>query len=418
MENNEERLNHYLGNEPFLDSLPREVSRFVRALVNKHGGGRLSQEAKGLHLYLPCPKCLEEKGSRELDSKHLTVNVDKYFSAGRFKNQPAKKAKWSAMCHKDNAHMMSVEQLLQYPSISLRGYDSEVRLTIAVQDESSLVNDGKGNKIPRHPGKVVSLKELPTSHPAVEYLLKRGYDIDSLHRQFRTSYCYEEWPEEEPSGASQGWKYKRLPGGWKDTPQGRIIFYVDVHGVQKGWQARLIDKVEGDWRWYWHPYDNQWEAVEYKQDDTFVMREDYTRGLFKWKPSKYRTATGCHRNQIVMGFDAAMRWNADNNIKTPIVFIVEGPLDAARIGPPACAILGKSLSTEQAQLLRPFKKIVIVMDNDDAGRTGIIRAQNILGPMGLDYDICHIPEKFKDVGEMCYLDVARMTAPYITACMR
>ncbi len=417
MENNERRLEHLLGNETFLNSLPSNVVRLVYALVNKHGGGRLSQEAKGLHLYLPCPKCLEEKGSRELDSKHLTVNIDKYFSLGRFKLQSPKKANWSAMCHKDNSHLMSVEQLLQYPSISLRGYESDNRLSVAVQDESSFIDDGKGNKIPRHPGKVTPLIELPNSHPAVEYLQKRGYNIDSLYKQFRVSYCYEEWPEEEPSGKSLGWKYKRLPGGWKDTPQGRIIFYVDVHGVQKGWQARIIDKIEDDWKWYWHPYDNHWEAIEHKQDGEFVLREDYARGMFKWKPSKYRTATGCHRNQIVMGFDAAVQWNKDYNIKEPIVFIVEGPLDAARIGPPACAILGKSLSTEQAQLLRPFKKIVIVMDNDDAGRTGIIRAQSILGPMGLDYDICNIPDKFKDVGEMSYSDVARMTAPYIAACV-
>ena len=118
-----------------------------------------------------------------------------------------------------------------------------------------------------------------------------------------------------------------------------------------------------------------------------------------------------------MGFDAALRWNTDNNMSTPIVFIVEGPLDAGRIGPPACAILGKSLSTEQAQLLRPFKKIVIVMDNDDAGRTGIIRAQSILGPMGLDYEICHIPDTFKDVGEMSYMNVMLMLEPYVTACI-
>lgn len=415
----EEPLQHFLGNDSFLESLPREVRRLVHALTNKHGGGRLSQEANGLHLYLPCPKCLEEKGSRELDSKHLTVNIDKYFSLGRFKNQPAKKAKWSAMCHKDNSHLMTVDQLLKYPSISLRGYDIDSRLTIAVQDESTLIDDGKGNKIPRHPGKVTPINQLPAGHPAVAYLLQRGYNLDRLHEQFRTSYCYEEWPEEEPSATNkQGFKYKRLPGGWKDTPQGRIIFYVDVHGVQKGWQARIIDKVEDGWKWYWHPYDSQWEATEYQQEDgTYEVREDYCRGLFKWKPSKYRTAAGCHRNQIVMGFDAALKWNKDHNMSIPIVFIVEGPLDAGRIGPPACAILGKSLSAEQAQLLRPFNKIVIVMDNDDAGRTGIIRAQNVLNAAGVDYDICHIPHQFKDVGEMSGIDVMRMIAPYIKPCI-
>lgn len=417
MDTDEGRLEHYLGNETFLESLPRDVVRFITALVNKHGGGRLSQEAKGLHLYLPCPLCLEEKGGRELDSKHLTVNVDKYFSQGRFRNQPDRKAKWSAMCHKDNTHLMTVDQLLKYESISLRGYAAENRLTVAVQDESSFIDDGKGNKIPRHPGKVVPLTELPKTHPAVEYLLKRGYNIQRLYSQFRVSYCYEEWPEEAPSATSAGWKYKRLPGGWKDTSQGRIIFYVDVHGVQKGWQARIIDKVEDGWKWYWHPYESQWEAIEYEQDGEWIMRDDYAQGAYKWKPSKYRTATGCHRNQIVMGFDDALRWNTDNNMSTPIVFIVEGPLDAGRIGPPACAILGKSLSTEQAQLLRPFKKIVIVMDNDDAGRTGIIRAQSILGPMGLDYEICHIPDTFKDVGEMAYMNVMLMLEPYTTACI-
>ena len=58
-----------------------------------------------------------------------------------------------------------------------------------------LVPDANGNLVPRDPGKVIPITELPPLHPAVVYLKERGFDLHSLYNQFKCSYCYEEQPE-------------------------------------------------------------------------------------------------------------------------------------------------------------------------------------------------------------------------------
>jgi hypothetical protein len=395
-------LEHMLSNESLMESLPRHIQRFIKSMCNRHGGGRLAKEAKGLHLYLPCPLCLEVYGTRELDSKHLTINLDKYFNRGKFRYQDLNKADWSALCHKERSHMQRVSILAKYPNLEERGLDAGDRsLVVTVSSELALIDDGNGNLIPKHPGEVTPILDLPPNHPAVEYLLRRNYDLRKLTDQFRAGYCHAQWPEEEKTETSKGYKYRNMPDGWKDTPQGRIILYMDVRGVQKGWQARIIDKVEDGWKWYWHPYRNEWVAVEWKSPEgEWILREDYRDQFFKWKPSKYRTATGASRNMSVMGFDAALEWNKNRGNSDTVVMVCEGPLDAARLGPPAVAILGNSISSEQINLLRPFSRIVLVLDNDAAGQSGSIRAQHILHKMHREYEVFKLPDSVKDVGDM------------------
>lgn len=382
-----------------LDGLPREVALFASAMARRHGSGRLAMEANGLHLYIPCPTCLEEKGARELDSRHMTINLDKYFCRNKFRRQPKHKADSSAICHKNPAHKFKVSDLMAYEPIVDRGYDPQGLAVVSLEDDS-LVDDGKGNKVPRPPGKVISLVDLPEDHHARTYVEQRGFSCSDLVYQFDASYCFEEHPEQPAANGSSGYGYRRLGGDWKDTPQGRIIFNIDIYGVRKGWQARIIDTVHEGWKFYWHPYRNEWEGMEYLDNDgNWVLREPYASMVPRWNPSKYRTAKGCHRNSALMGFDAAVRWNSDRGDDS-VVFVVEGPLDAARIGPPACAILGKTISYNQAKLLRTFRRIVFVPDNDDAGKTSLLKAQSIFGSLNMDYEICEVNPRYKDIGAM------------------
>lgn len=398
-----------------LRNLPRDIQLFVSAMANRHGGGRVAKEVHGLHLYIPCPECIKEKGEAELFSKHMSINLDKYFCIGRqYKNQPAWKADASAICHRNEDHKFKVSQLRKLPSIESRGCTpTRKNISITIQDESSYIYDSKGNLIPRPPGEATPLIELADDHPANWYLKNRGYDIESLYNQFRVAYCYKEWPESDGRDGQVLWKYRRMPGGWKDTPQGRIIFFCDVYKIQKGWQARIIDRIENEQKLLHHPYTFKWTPVEQFDKDTgkWIVRHDYQNDRFKWAPSKYRTAGGAHRNQLVMGFDAALAWNKEHD--QSVVFIVEGPLDAGRIGPPAVAIMGKSLSHAQVQLLRPFKKIVLILDNDDAGKSALIRAKTVLGSTHTPYEICEIPEEYKDVGDMPRDEVLEMIEPFL-----
>lgn len=50
------------------------------------------------------------------------------------------------------------------------------------------------------------------------------------------------------------------------------------------------------------------------------------------------------------------------------VIVVEGPMDAWRLGPGAVALMGAVWTTDQVEGLRRFKRISLIPDNDDAGR--------------------------------------------------
>jgi hypothetical protein len=70
-------------------------------------------------------------------------------------------------------------------------------------------------------------------------------------------------------------------------------------GVQKGWQARVIDKIVNDtMHMYWHPYREEWALVRVKVGGEWVLTPDYVTSEEddrKWGPSKYRTAPGAAR---------------------------------------------------------------------------------------------------------------------------
>lgn len=405
-----------VDNEGHLKELPREMQIFIKSIVSRHGGGRLSHEEKGLHLYIPCPLCLEEKGARELESKHLTINVDKFFRRGSYRNQKGNSNIWSCYCHRKEAeHSFSVPALQRYKHIKDRGYKPTVEMTVTYQDSKSLIKDDNGNLIPRHPGEVTPIIDLPDDHPAIQYLETRGYVPNKLYDHLRVSYCYKETPEDNGINGAKPWRYPKMPGGWKDTPQGRLIFFVDNFGIQKGWQARILEKDEDGYRWYWHPYKEQWEIIYKLTDDGPILRKDYD-GDWMWKASKYRTSPGCHRNMVLMGLDKAKAWNDDRDMSSPLVFVVEGPLDAARIGPPAVAMMGKTLSSSQANLLRSFKHVVLVLDNDDAGSSGLTRAKHVLKQQSLDYSILEVPDGCKDIGEVPSEDIPDLIEPFIDAC--
>jgi hypothetical protein len=396
-----------------LGSLPREIQVFCQALAMRHGGGRLASGSSGTRLYLPCPACLNEKGEREFHSKHLSIDIDRYFGRSSYKGRK-RNPEWSAFCHRSDSHRFGISELQKMQPVEERGLRPVFkRLTITYGSDDTFIDDGKGHKIPRPPGKTVSILRLPQTHPAVEYLLNRGYDIESLYRQFRTSYCYEEWPESEGDSEGKGkWKYSVMPDGWKDTPQGRIVFFCDVHEVQVGWQARIIDREEDSRRLHFHPYRASF-VVTATRDNSGVWNGvyPYNAAYPKWNPSKYRTARGSHRNEILAGFDAAVAFNAGRERKT--IFLVEGPLDAGRIGPPACAVMGKHLGEGQANLLHNFQRIVLVPDNDVAGETLVVRTRQILGARHVPIEVCRIPKDYKDIGEMSTAEARALVAPFL-----
>jgi hypothetical protein len=182
-------------------------------------------------------------------------------------------------------------------------------------------------------------------------------------------WCEEEMPEDPKKGRY----YPKLPGGFRDTPQGRLVFYAMMNGSALGWQARILDikdEVQGVW-WYWHPYKRQWVGVKYfdRESGSWLFYPEFMgREGFRFDPSKYRTSRGVSRSAMLMGFDAALQWNASRPMGKKVAGICEGPLDAARAGPPFMPVLGKAFSVEQARLVAgSFDRVIVVGDSDEGG---------------------------------------------------
>ncbi len=327
--------------------LTDEMLKLARDLSLLHGKVRVCKEVHGFHFYMASPACLEEYGASELDKCHLALNVSKYMAGENM----------IAMCMKTDTPY-NVMDLLSMPPLSKRGYEDKPEvIKVAAENLDFLEPDAQGVLVPKGPGKVTPVYQLPPNHPARLYLRSRGFDPLRLYQQFRLSYGEEERTD---------MFYRRLLNGFRATPQGRLIFFIDVDGVQQGWQARILEVEENGFRYYWHPYKKAWVKVlrfDAEHPKKWVPVDERWE---HWDPVKYFTAHGTKRNECLMGFDAALAHKLRHGSRHCV--FMEGPLDAGRIGPPALAMIGKSLSAQQLALMtREFDRMVYVPDNDPAG---------------------------------------------------
>jgi hypothetical protein len=132
-----------------------------------------------------------------------------------------------------------------------------------------------------------------------------------------------------------------------------------------GWQARSIEMADTQRRYYYHPYQDVWVPVMYRDNPQceWVPLE----GFEGWDPAKWIMSHGARRNGCLMGYDSARAFNAARPGKKRFCLVCEGPLDAARLGPPDVAVCGKSCSQTQAELLvEAFDVIIVVPDRDSA----------------------------------------------------
>lgn len=407
------------------DSVPKQVMDLATKLARIHGPVSITSESSGLHIHLADPELLVKDGEKELKSRHLTVNADKFFGIGRWDvdEYPTREnrelyAKYRSkgeevICASSmkTGKVYAVTDLLAYVPLRRRhGTFKGVTADVVVsQTRKNLVYDENGNQVPAWVGHTIPLTQLPHNHPAVEYLTQRGYDLLSLEEQFEACYCDQALPESRGEGRF----YSRLPGGMKNSPQGRIIFSVRMEGARHGYQSRYIDKWVGPLHYFWSDQ-QKWVLVHRRLPDG-ELKHEYppdTRHRKGFDPHKYMNAVGCERNKLLMGYDAAVKFNEGRPPNKRYCLLVEGPLDAARIGPPALALLGKSLSPFQAEAIRKqFTHVLTVMDNDDAGRQGLRRIHRLLEHNPIT-DI-KLPEGVKDVGELSYEEAAKLIQPHI-----
>lgn len=121
---------------------------------------------------------------------------------------------------------------------------------------------------------------------------------------------------------------------------------------------------------------------------------------------KYRYAAGFEKSHILYGL-----WKLAS--RSPQVILVEGPLDAIWVqeaGFPGLAILGSTLSEQQAQLvvsLHP-SKVILCFDNDEAGKLAGQKAVLTLKQKGCWVYKAKLPSKYKDIQEVQSKDVGKV----------
>lgn len=154
------------------------------------------------------------------------------------------------------------------------------------------------------PGELEPVSRLPAHHRAVQYMLEeRRYTRDMLDR-YKISYCRR---------ADQRFR----------AAQDRIVFPIYMHDELVGWQCRYMGTAD-------------WKRVP-----------------------KYYGMPGMKKKAMLYNFDLAKTY--------PFVVVVEGPTDANAVGDAGVALLGKSLSHTQKQLLVATwdrKPIIFMLDPD------------------------------------------------------
>ncbi|MBA3312625.1 MAG: hypothetical protein M3552_03555 [Planctomycetota bacterium] len=151
------------------------------------------------------------------------------------------------------------------------------------------------------PGEIVPLSEMSPGESARLYLSNRGFDAVELEEKYGVCYC-----------RSSGEPYR----GAYD----RLIIPIRENGKTIAWQGRKL-----------------------------FDRQSCTR-------PKYYNLSGAWKSQVLYGIDDAKAF--------PFVVVVEGVTSVWRIGAPAVATLGKTLSAAQADMLGTRWSLVLVWADD------------------------------------------------------
>jgi hypothetical protein len=424
---------------------PPEILRWVKRFQTVHACPMiLSRETSGYHLYLPCPECLDTHGRRELADPKYAINLsmlaglgDEFRDTTKHSWMPAaieersslekRREYGSGVCMRTRSskrpHRFPIEELLHMGTVTERHPDILTQATLsgsvgsAEREEMWEEDPASKAMCPPPAGEMLPVTSLPEGHPAVVYLRSRGFDPAVIERQFRLSFCTKEYPY-----GQKGIYYRKMPGGWKDTPQHRIIFHSLIDGAPLTWQARGIEKTSEDGLnlYRLHPYagglyfyrdedDAVHAATDGGYDGELQTVRDEARGgywVFQWshtdtrsnpaaawqpvppfdevrdgdlrfKPSKYRTAKYSSRH--LMGWDAAVERARNDPSDLKWCVLLEGPLDGARVGPGGIPLIGSSISEENAvKIASSFHIAFTGFDADKAGRDATEKITRIL----------------------------------------
>ena len=168
------------------------------------------------------------------------------------------------------------------------------------------------------PEGLTPIGDLPDTHPAVAYLIERGFDPGHLQDVWGVSFC--SWCQEcSPSATNRIIIPAYKPAKMFTAPSEH------QQPVLAGWQARLVTGLDSP-----------------------------------CPDAKYLCAKGMQKSELLYGLPLAIQ-------TTGPVYLVEGATDCWRIGPGAVALFGKVMSrTQKLLLVHHFagRPIVVLLDPD------------------------------------------------------
>jgi len=116
---------------------------------------------------------------------------------------------------------------------------------------------------------------------------------------------------------------------------------------------------------------------------------------------EFKNTPGLPKSKILFNLSRAKQYNS--------VYVVESSFDAIRLnqnGVAAVATLGANVSRNQTDLLtKYFNDVIVVGDNDDAGKE---MQGKILDRLGNRATLIGIPSRFKDIGDMSDSDIQEL----------
>lgn len=157
----------------------------------------------------------------------------------------------------------------------------------------------------RWPGRCLRVDQLSRSHHAYQYLLSRGFDPAVLGPEYNVSFCQELDPD-------------------YPMAHNRLIIPIYMRAKMVGWQARHVGELD--------------------QRTAHIP--------------KYWNCPGINKRLMLYGFDAA--------VALPFCIVVEGVTDVWAVGAGAVALLGKTMSPQQFDLIRSHWKAAVVLLDEDA----------------------------------------------------
>jgi len=186
------------------------------------------------------------------------------------------------------------------------------------------------------PGEMHNISALKNGHPALKYLNERNIS-HSLADESGIKYC------------SKGYFDFCSRMG---TTSGRIIFPVFMNKKLMGWQARQIEVKANESRFIWKGETQRWWETQIIELSTGEKKyEDYN-------VPKYYTCPGMQRSSCLLNFDSAT-----NNRN--FVVVVEGPIDALKVGKNSVATFGKQLTNNQVRLIKSnWSRVLMILDSE------------------------------------------------------